>query len=109
MKRNRAATLLAAVLAGSLLAGCATMSSKTVGSWGRPYSGVRCVGTEDYWDGLSGAMKGTQLIYSGTDYLFSAIFDTVFLPVDLIVDVTKKLTGSAGGSEPLCNEIRRRG
>src|SRR5208282_798512 len=104
MKRG---TLLAAALA--TLPGCATMSSKDVGSWGREYSGVRCVGTEDYWEALSEGSHGTQLIYSGTDYLCSAVMDTALLPIDLIVDAIKKLSGGAkGGLGPLCNDAPRR-
>lgn len=100
-------TLLAAALAA--FPGCATVSSKDVGSWGREYSGVRCVGTEDYWDALAEGPRGTQLIYSGTDYLFSAVMDTALLPIDLIVDGVKKLAGgSKGNPDPLCNQLRGR-
>jgi uncharacterized protein YceK len=99
-------TLLAAV--AGLLAGCATLSSKGNGSWGREYSGVRCVGTEDYWSGLAYALRGTQIIYSGTDYLFSAVMDTALLPIDLIVDGIEKLSSSSGAPPaPLCNDNSR--
>jgi uncharacterized protein YceK len=96
--------------ATTLLLGCATLSSKGNGSWGREYSGVRCVGTEDYWAGLADALKGTQLIYSGTDYLFSAIMDTAFLPIDLIVDGVERLTSDKSPNPPpLCNDNSARG
>jgi uncharacterized protein YceK len=95
---------------GLSLAGCATLSSKTNGSWGREYSGVRCVGTEDYWAGLSEAMRGTQVLYSATDYLFSAVLDTAFLPIDLITDGVEKLTAAPNARPaPLCNDNMRHG
>ena len=106
MKKFRAV----AIAAAGLLLGCATLSSKGNGSWGREYSGVRCVGTEDYWSGLADALKGTQLIYSGTDYLFSAVLDTALLPIDLLVDGIERLTSDKSPNPPpLCNDNTRRG
>jgi uncharacterized protein YceK len=106
----RAPAFLGAALALAAASGCATMSSKSVGSWGREYSGVRCVGTEDYWAALSLGQRGTQMIYLGTDYLFSAVFDTALLPIDLVVDGVKKLSGGAKGRpDPLCNDFTLRG
>ncbi len=108
MRIFRAAT--ACVLAVAL-SSCATLSSKSVGSWGRPYSGVRCVGTEDFWGPLSQALRATQLIYSGVDYLFSFAADTALLPVDLItagVEAglgTGKAVGMSGRRAPLCNDF----
>jgi len=107
MKTARAA-LLGAYSAS--LAGCATLSSKTNGAWGREYSGVRCVGTEDYWAGLSEAMRGTQALYTATDYLFSAVLDTAFLPIDLITHGVEKLTAAPNAPvSPLCNDNTRHG
>ncbi|NNN07355.1 MAG: hypothetical protein HKL90_15800 [Elusimicrobia bacterium] len=106
MRRERGPAVC--LLAASLSA-CATLSSKSVGSWGREYSGVRCVGTEDYWSALDDGLKATQLIYSGTDYLFSAAADTALLPFDLIVHGVKKLTGETKDRAPLCNDNSRPG
>lgn|GEM_PF-6302484 len=96
------------LLAAAALCGCATMSSKGAGSWGREYSGVRCVGTEDYWAGLATALRGTQAIYTGVDYLFSAVMDTALLPFDLIVDGVDHLSnGKNVNPPPLCNDNTR--
>ena len=99
---------LSAVLAAPPLSGCATMSSKSVGSWGREFSGVRCVGTEDYWAGMTETLRGTQALYTGVDYIFSAAFDLAFLPIDLIVDGVTRASGPAGRPAPLCNDFSRR-
>ncbi len=105
----RISRLVLFAAAAALASGCATLSSKGAGAWGREYSGVRCVGTEDYWGALQDGLKATQLIYSGTDYLFSAAADTALLPFDLIVHGVKKLTGATKDRAPLCNDNSRPG
>ena len=79
MNQIRLLCLLGIVL---LTGGCSTIATKTDERWGVAYSGTKCASSrmKQAW-----SYSGIAGFVSSFDVLFSAIADTMILPIDLLV------------------------